>query len=99
MKYEQVTLWDTDDNPCDDCIFDKNGCCDHEETPEAYCVEGSFRIRHSEVICPECGRTVKVIQQPYGSDWGDCKCGKGIIFHNRGNRIGWYQAYREGKVK
>lgn len=38
-----------DEFPCDDCIYDENGCCDYDgEDPNDYCVEGSKRVRRSD---------------------------------------------------
>lgn len=34
----------TDTLPCDNCVYDKNGCCDYPNTAEDYCVMGDKQI-------------------------------------------------------
>lgn len=94
---EQISLFDLmlqqSDFPCDDCVFDKHGCCQHDQDENFYCVLGSFQIKHSSVICPRCGRTMTVRQSDVGSDWAQCKCGLTKIFRNQGNRPSCMDAY------
>lgn len=84
--------------PCDDCVFDKQGCCDHLETPDVFCVDGSFQVKHESTAC-ECGGTYQIRQSEFGSDWGVCRCGSHKIFRNQGNRLGYMEAYRAGLIR
>lgn len=100
--YNQIDIFNFIDRPdttfaCDDCIFDTIGGCDHIETPEAYCVDGSFRVRRKEGLCPSCGRKMEIHQMDFGGDFGRCKrCGLSVIFNNQGNRLGNLEAWRRG---
>lgn len=99
---EQITIFDLmeqhSDFPCDDCVFDKCNCCSHIENEECYCVRGSFQIKHSQVICPNCGKTMKVIQSDFQSDWAKCRCGTVKIFKNLGNRPGALDLFKQGRL-
>jgi len=53
-KYEcdgQMTIFDFIENPeglpCDDCIYNDNGCCDYS-TKNNVCVEGDRQLKKSE---------------------------------------------------
>lgn len=98
----QMTIFDMlqqeTGNPCDDCVFDKQGCCDHLETPDVFCVDGSFQVTHGSTAC-ECGGTYQIRQSEFGSDWGVCRCGSHKIFRNQGNRLGYMEAYRAGLIR
>lgn len=87
---EQLSLFSLmpqrSDFPCDDCVFDRHGCCNHIQDEEIYCVQGSFRITHEQAVCPNCGKTMEINQSDFGSDGGRCICGLHKIFNNRGNR-------------
>lgn len=104
MMNEQIDIFNFIERPatdlaCDDCVFDTICGCDHEETPEAYCVEGSFRVRRKQGRCPECGANLEIHQMDFGSDFGRCKrCGLQVIFNNQGNRLGWLEAWKQGLV-
>ena len=91
---EQISLFDLLSYfPCDDCVFDKDGCCQHVQDEHFCCVHGSFRIKYSSLICPACGRTMTVRQSDVGNDWAECKCGLTRIFRNKGNRVSNMTAY------
>lgn len=99
---EQMTLFETmmqvSDFPCDDCVFDEYGCCCHVENEECFCVLGSFQIKHSAIICPDCGREMEVVQAEFGSDGARCKCGLQKIFRNQGNRLSALQLWKQGRL-
>lgn len=99
---EQLTIFDMIQQetgfPCDDCVFDERGGCDHLQTPDAFCVNGSFRISHRSLLCT-CGGTYQIRQSEFGSDWGVCRCGSHKIFRNQGNRLGYMEAYRQGLIR
>lgn len=86
------------DFPCDDCIFDEAGSCDHIVSKDYYCVEGSFRVTHRQIYCSECNKKMSIHQSELGSDWAKCRCGISKIFNNQGNRMGWLEAWRKGQV-
>lgn len=99
---EQITIFDLmeqrSDFPCDDCVFDKCNCCSHIENEECYCIRGSFQIKHSQVICPECGREMEVRQNDFDSDFAVCRCGLNKIFNNRGNRPSALELFLQGRL-
>ena len=96
----QLSIFDIlpSDDPCDDCIFDTLGGCDHIVSKDFYCVEGSFRIRHEQIICPKCGKKMTVRQCETGGDFATCRCGLNKIFGNKGNRKSNLQAWRDGEL-
>lgn len=96
-----MTIFDfiESDSPCDNCVFYVNGCCDHEADEYGWCVDGSFQVTYDMARCPQCGKQVTINQSPFGSDGGICtRCGVHLIFRNKGNRMGWLEAYRKGLV-
>lgn len=99
---EQMTLFELmqpkSDFPCDDCVFDKNGCCSHIENEECWCVLGSFQIRSGAITCPSCRKTMEVMQSEFGSDWAKCHCGTVKIFGNQGNRPSALELYKAGRL-
>lgn len=98
----QMTLFDLmeqhSDFPCDNCVFDKHGCCSHIEDEECFCVRGSFQIKPSEVICPQCGKEMRVLQSNFGNDGAVCACGMHKIFNNQGNRLSAYDLWKQGRL-
>ena len=98
--FEQLSLFDHirqgNDFPCDDCVFDKHGCCSHIQNEDYFCVQGSFRVRHSQIICPSCGKQMDLIQSDFGNDGAKCRCGTHKIFNNRGNRPTALELWRQG---
>lgn len=100
---EQLTLFSLmeqkSDFPCDDCVFEKcGGVCGHIEGEDFCCVRGSFRVRHSAIACPNCGRKMEVVQADFQSDWAKCRCGTVKIFNNRGNRPTALELYKAGRL-
>lgn len=85
--------------PCNDCVFDKCGRCDHIESRECYCVNGSFQVTHQRAKCPKCGRDMEILQSDFGKDRGCCKkCGTNVIFNNQGNRPSAMELWRRGEL-
>lgn len=41
--------------PCDTCLYEINGCCDCDETPDDYCVNGSKYKPNPQKNCLSCG--------------------------------------------
>lgn len=99
---EQITIFDLMEQestfPCDCCVFDKKGCCAHIVDEECFCVRGSFRIKPKDIICPQCGKTMEVMQSTFGSDAAQCRCGMVKIFNNRGNRKTAFELWKEGRL-
>ena len=100
---EQMSIYDfimESGLPCDDCLFDNRGCCDHVIGEECFCVGGSFQIRRKHLRCEACGGRIDIRQMEFGSDFGVCKrCGQTVIFNNQGNRKSAYELWREGRLR
>ena len=99
----QMSIFDYADKdgskPCEDCVFSSPAGCRHEKSETGFCVDGSFRIRHGDALCPDCGAEMVIRQQPFGSDGAGCPdCGTQVIFRNDGNRPGWIEAWKLGLV-
>lgn len=85
--------------PCNDCIFDKCGRCDHIESRDCYCINGSFQVIHRSAKCPQCGRDMEILQSDFGKDGGHChNCGTNVIFNNQGNRPSAMDLWRRGEL-
>lgn len=98
---KQLTIFDFIEcnDPCADCLF-WDGKCTHEVWEDARCEDGSFRVKRELGICPDCGKQMRINQQPFGSDVGYCPNGAvGRIFNNQGNRLGWLEAWKKGMVQ
>lgn len=97
---QQLTLFDLmqqeSDFPCYNCVFDRHGCCNHVEDAECYCVRGSFQIKPSQIICPQCGREMQVVQNNFGRDGAVCSCGTVKVFDNQGNRPTAFELWKRG---
>lgn len=97
VDVEQLCLFDDaterSDFPCNDCVFNIKNCCNHITDQDCFCVMGSFRIKRSQAVCPECGKTMDVRQSDMGSDYAVCTCGITKIFKNRGNRLTALELY------
>lgn len=97
VDVEQLSLFsdvpEESDFPCNDCVFNAKNCCNHITDEECFCVMGSFRIRHSQVVCPQCGKTMDVRQSDFGNDYAVCICGLTKSFKNRGNRPTAFELY------
>ena len=100
--YEQMSLFDLlpkeSDFPCHDCVFSQKGTCAHIESADCFCVRGSFQVKHSQIICPHCGKQMEVVQDDFSSDWARCKCGTVKIFKNKGNRSTAIELFRRGEL-
>lgn len=102
----QLSIYDyiPSDFPCDNCVFDEAGSCNHIYSDSMdceyrfFCVDGSFQVKHDSAKCPECGRAMTVRQCEFGSDFATCKCGLHKTFNNQGNRLGWLDAWKQGMV-
>lgn len=97
---EQLSLFDmVDDFPCHNCYFNQRGCCAHIQTAEIFCVRGSFQVKPSQTLCPDCGKPMNVMQSDFGKDGASCpRCGTRVIFNNQGNRPSAFELYKRGEL-